>query len=79
MNEKMQTIAKRLKPSAIAPIASISSLKSPYTLNDRHFGGEHPRFASTTTLSTTGVGHLVRKGTGGRSSVRWSKWTYGNW
>lgn len=31
-------------------------------------GAENPRFAST--LATKGVGHLVRKGTGGRSSVR---------
>lgn len=29
---------------------------------------DHPRYSST--LATKGVGHLVRKGTGGRSSVR---------
>uniref|UniRef100_A0A7N0UBF1 NAD-dependent epimerase/dehydratase domain-containing protein n=1 Tax=Kalanchoe fedtschenkoi TaxID=63787 RepID=A0A7N0UBF1_KALFE len=65
----MQTVAKRLRPRATAPVHAISSLKSLYPLHDRHFGGEHPRFVSTTTLTPKGVGHLVRKGTGGRSSV----------
>ncbi|KAI7984604.1 hypothetical protein LOK49_LG15G00704 [Camellia lanceoleosa] len=31
------------------------------------YGNDHPQYAST--LTTKGVGHLVRKGTGGRSSV----------
>ncbi|CAM8933309.1 unnamed protein product [Rhodiola kirilowii] len=66
----MQTLAKRLTPRAASPIPAISSLKSLYQLHDRPFGIEHPRFESTTTtLPTKGVGHLVRKGTGGRSSV----------
>ena len=32
------------------------------------YGAEHPRYGST--LATKGMGPLVRKGTGGRSSVR---------
>ena len=33
------------------------------------YGVDQPRYGST--LATKGVGHLVRKGTGGRSSVRY--------
>jgi hypothetical protein len=32
------------------------------------YGIDHERYVST--IATKGVGHLVRKGTGGRSSVR---------
>jgi hypothetical protein len=32
------------------------------------YGADHPRYGST--LATKGMGPLVRKGTGGRSSVR---------
>lgn len=38
------------------------------TLLDVGYGVDHPRYGST--IATKGVGHLVRKGTGGRSSVR---------
>ncbi|CAO2839805.1 unnamed protein product [Amaranthus hypochondriacus] len=37
------------------------------TLLDVGYGVDHPRYGST--IATKGVGHLVRKGTGGRSSV----------
>lgn len=33
------------------------------------YGADHPRYGSS--LATKGVGHLIRKGTGGRSSVRY--------
>lgn len=45
--------------------ASIASLKSIYPLY--YNGTDHSRYGST--LTPKGVGHLVRKGTGGRSSV----------
>ena len=38
-------------------------------LFDVGYGVDHPRYGST--IATKGVGHLVRKGTGGRSSVRY--------
>ncbi|KAK4407278.1 NADH dehydrogenase [ubiquinone] 1 alpha subcomplex subunit, mitochondrial [Sesamum angolense] len=65
----MQAVCRRLgnqytKQSS----APISCFKSIYLLPDQCYGAENPRFASS--LATKGVGHLVRKGTGGRSSVR---------
>ncbi|KAL0419705.1 UNVERIFIED_CONTAM: NADH dehydrogenase [ubiquinone] 1 alpha subcomplex subunit, mitochondrial [Sesamum radiatum] len=64
----MQAVCRRLgnqytKQSS----APISCFKSIYLLPDQCYGAENPRFASS--LATKGVGHLVRKGTGGRSSV----------
>lgn len=38
------------------------------------YGAHHPRFASN--IATKGIGHLVRKGTGGRSSVRFYSLTH---
>lgn len=64
----MQAISRRLGHQYIkrSP-ASVSSFTSLYPLSDQYYGVENPRFASS--LTTKGVGHLVRKGTGGRSSV----------
>ena len=33
------------------------------------YGADHPRYGST--LAAKGPGHIIRKGTGGRSSVRY--------
>ncbi|KAL3828097.1 hypothetical protein ACJIZ3_016899 [Penstemon smallii] len=64
----MQGVSRRLGHQYIKQSStSISSFKSIYQLHDHYNGAENPRFAST--LATKGVGHLVRKGTGGRSSV----------
>lgn len=64
----MQAISRRLGHQYInrSP-ASVSSFRSLYPLSDQYYVVENPRFASS--LTTKGVGHLVRKGTGGRSSV----------
>ncbi|RYR25176.1 hypothetical protein Ahy_B02g058827 isoform B [Arachis hypogaea] len=61
----MQAITRRLGHQSST--ASISSFKSLYALSDHHYGVNNERYVST--LATKGVGHLVRKGTGGRSSV----------
>ncbi|CAO2839804.1 unnamed protein product [Amaranthus hypochondriacus] len=63
----MQSISRRLiqQPSKNSP--SISSFKALYSISDHSYGVDHPRYGST--IATKGVGHLVRKGTGGRSSV----------
>ncbi|KAL3647688.1 hypothetical protein CASFOL_008656 [Castilleja foliolosa] len=64
----MQTVYRRLGHQYINHTpASLCSLKSVYPLHDQYYGRESRRFSST--LDTKGVGHLVRKGTGGRSSV----------
>ncbi|KAG8389143.1 hypothetical protein BUALT_Bualt02G0198500 [Buddleja alternifolia] len=64
----MQTVSRRLGHQYIKQSpAPISSFKSLYPLPDQYYGVENPRLAST--LAPKGVGHLVRKGTGGRSSV----------
>ncbi|XP_059660187.1 NADH dehydrogenase [ubiquinone] 1 alpha subcomplex subunit 9, mitochondrial [Cornus florida] len=63
----MQAISRRLGHQSFKSNAAISSFKSIYPLYDQCYGADHPRYAST--LTTKGVGHLVRKGTGGRSSV----------
>ncbi|KAJ1397872.1 NmrA-like domain [Sesbania bispinosa] len=60
----MQTIARRLGHQSLKPS---TSLKSIYPISNHHYGADHERYSST--LATKGVGHLVRKGTGGRSSV----------
>ncbi|GMN50420.1 hypothetical protein TIFTF001_019583 [Ficus carica] len=63
----MQAVARRLGHQSLGPSPSISSLKYIYPFNDSYYGTDHPRYGST--LATNGLGHLVRKGTGGRSSV----------
>ncbi|KAM3683397.1 hypothetical protein ACJW31_12G144400 [Castanea mollissima] len=69
----MQAISRRIvqqqQQSLKSSSASISPLKSLYSISssDHRYGADHPRYGST--LATKGVGHLVRKGTGGRSSV----------
>ncbi|CAK7349503.1 unnamed protein product [Dovyalis caffra] len=67
----MQAISRRLGHQSLKPSASLSSFKSIYPVSDHcnppYHGADHQRYGST--LATKGVGHLVRKGTGGRSSV----------
>ncbi|KAL0435539.1 UNVERIFIED_CONTAM: NADH dehydrogenase [ubiquinone] 1 alpha subcomplex subunit, mitochondrial [Sesamum radiatum] len=64
----MQAVCRRLgNQYTKQSTAPISCFKSIYLLPDQCYGAENPRFASS--LATKGVGHLVRKGTGGRSSV----------
>ncbi|KAK3013811.1 hypothetical protein RJ639_009737 [Escallonia herrerae] len=64
----MQAISRRLGHQSVRPSPAIESLKSIFPHSDHYYGAEHhPRYGST--LATKGVGHLVRKGTGGRSSV----------
>ncbi|XP_030546642.2 NADH dehydrogenase [ubiquinone] 1 alpha subcomplex subunit 9, mitochondrial [Rhodamnia argentea] len=58
----MQAISRRLGHQS-----SVHSLKSVYPLSSHYYGADNERYVST--LATKGVGHLVRKGTGGRSSV----------
>ncbi|XP_020228545.1 NADH dehydrogenase [ubiquinone] 1 alpha subcomplex subunit 9, mitochondrial isoform X2 [Cajanus cajan] len=60
----MQTLARRLGHQSLKPS---TSLKFIYPISDHHYVADHERYVST--LATKGVGHLVRKGTGGRSSV----------
>ncbi|GAA0166543.1 hypothetical protein Leryth_021672 [Lithospermum erythrorhizon] len=61
----MQALSKRLIHPSHRSLPSISSLRSLNYPSD--YGVENPRYAST--LAPKGVGHLARKGTGGRSSV----------
>ncbi|XP_057963986.1 NADH dehydrogenase [ubiquinone] 1 alpha subcomplex subunit 9, mitochondrial [Malania oleifera] len=63
----MQAVSRRVWHHSINPVPAISSLKSLQPQSDHYYGADHPRCVST--LPTRGVGHLVRKGTGGRSSV----------
>ncbi|XVE72852.1 hypothetical protein DITRI_Ditri11bG0071300 [Diplodiscus trichospermus] len=66
----MQAITRRLGQQCLRPTASISSIKSIYPLSDRFsdYGVNNLRYGST-LAAHKGFGHLVRKGTGGRSSV----------
>ncbi|XP_044492292.1 NADH dehydrogenase [ubiquinone] 1 alpha subcomplex subunit 9, mitochondrial [Mangifera indica] len=64
----MQTVAKRLSQQSLKPSPSISSFQSIYPPSDYYYGVDHPRYGST-LVPGKGVGHLIRKGTGGRSSV----------
>ncbi|XVF72092.1 hypothetical protein PTKIN_Ptkin12aG0093800 [Pterospermum kingtungense] len=65
----MQAITRRLGQQSLRPTASFSSIKSIYPLcSDHYYGVDHPRYGST-LAAHKGLGHLVRKGTGGRSSV----------
>ncbi|MFS7902418.1 hypothetical protein Hanom_Chr01g00011061 [Helianthus anomalus] len=66
----MQTVSRRLARENLSSRSSIYSLKSLYPVSDRCYGEYDRRYAST--LTTKGIGHLVRKGTGGRSSVRYT-------
>lgn len=64
----MQTLTRQLGHQYLNRSSpSISALKSLYPLPDQCYGVGTQR--SVSTLATRGVGHLVRKGTGGRSSV----------
>eukprot|EP00262_Sarcandra_glabra_P004283 TRINITY_DN1523_c4_g1_i1.p1 TRINITY_DN1523_c4_g1~~TRINITY_DN1523_c4_g1_i1.p1 ORF type:complete len:397 (-),score=71.23 TRINITY_DN1523_c4_g1_i1:385-1575(-) len=61
----MQAYRRILSQRSIEPSLALSSLKPIQSLSDS--GTDHPRYGST--LAFEGVGHLIRKGTGGRSSV----------
>ncbi|XP_057507538.1 NADH dehydrogenase [ubiquinone] 1 alpha subcomplex subunit 9, mitochondrial-like [Actinidia eriantha] len=63
----MKAVSRRFGSQFSKPSPRISSIKSLYPISDHHYGADNPRYASS--LATKGVGHLVRKGTGGRSSV----------
>ncbi|XP_018433918.2 NADH dehydrogenase [ubiquinone] 1 alpha subcomplex subunit 9, mitochondrial [Raphanus sativus] len=66
----MQAVSRRLiqRPlSGGASTYSSSSLRSLHGVSDRLNGSDNRRYSSS--LATKGVGHLARKGTGGRSSV----------
>ncbi|CAJ1968251.1 unnamed protein product [Sphenostylis stenocarpa] len=60
----MQTIARRLGHQSLK---SSTSFRAIYPISDHQYVADHKRFV--TTIAPKGVGHLVRKGTGGRSSV----------
>ncbi|KAF2554022.1 hypothetical protein F2Q68_00033393 [Brassica cretica] len=66
----MQAVSRRLIQRPLAGGASIyssSSLRSLHGVSDHLNGNDNRRYSSS--LATKGVGHLARKGTGGRSSV----------
>lgn len=65
----MQAITRKLGHQSLKHHSpAISSFKSLYPLSDDHYYGYlTPRYASN--LATGGAGPLIRKGTGGRSSV----------
>ncbi|WZZ18637.1 hypothetical protein YC2023_111726 [Brassica napus] len=68
---RMQAVSRRLVQRPLgggASIYSSSSLRSLYGVSDHHLNGSDNRRYSS-SLATKGVGHLARKGTGGRSSV----------
>ncbi|WZZ69716.1 hypothetical protein YC2023_081086 [Brassica napus] len=63
-------VSRRLIQRPLAGGASIyssSSLRSLHGVSDHFNGNDNRRYSSS--LATKGVGHLARKGTGGRSSV----------
>ncbi|XVE77998.1 hypothetical protein DITRI_Ditri13aG0108900 [Diplodiscus trichospermus] len=64
----MQAISRRLGQQSLRPTASVSSIKSIYPLSDHYYGVDYSRCGST-LAAHKGSGHVVRKGTGGRSSV----------
>ncbi|KAJ4956984.1 hypothetical protein NE237_013767 [Protea cynaroides] len=61
----MQAYSRRLGHQFLKPSLALSTLKPAYAISD--YGSDHSRYGST--LATKGVEHLIRKGTGGRSSV----------
>ncbi|KAB1208791.1 NADH dehydrogenase [ubiquinone] 1 alpha subcomplex subunit 9, mitochondrial [Morella rubra] len=63
----MQAISRRVGHQPFKPSSSISSLKSIYPISDYCYEADRPRYGST--LAPKGGGHIIRKGTGGRSSV----------
>ncbi|KAF6144406.1 hypothetical protein GIB67_024633, partial [Kingdonia uniflora] len=65
LETKMQAYSRRLGHQLLNPSPAISSLHN--AISNNYYGADHPRFQST--LANRGVGHLVCKGTGGRSSV----------
>ncbi|KAE9612231.1 hypothetical protein Lal_00022095 [Lupinus albus] len=60
----MQSITKRLGHQS----SSISSLYSIYPISHHYYGSNHQQ-RHVSTIELKGAGNLVRKGTGGRSSV----------
>ncbi|XP_041005420.1 NADH dehydrogenase [ubiquinone] 1 alpha subcomplex subunit 9, mitochondrial [Juglans microcarpa x Juglans regia] len=64
----MQAISRRLGHQSLKTSSpSNLSLKTIYPVYDHCNGADHPCYGSS--LANKGVGHLIRKGTGGRSSV----------
>ncbi|PIA40062.1 hypothetical protein AQUCO_02500052v1 [Aquilegia coerulea] len=63
----MQTYSRRLGHQILNQSPALSYLNSLYSVSNTNYGIDHPRYVSD--LANKGVGHLVRKGTGGRSSV----------
>ncbi|ONK63813.1 uncharacterized protein A4U43_C07F19210 [Asparagus officinalis] len=63
----MQASLRRSSRSLLDHSRVISPLKSIYPLSSSGYGFDHRRYVST--IDVKGAGHLVRKGTGGRSSV----------
>lgn len=63
----MQGVSRRIVQQSLRPSPGISSIKSFYPINDSCYGVDSPRHGST--IAPKYPGYLVRKGTGGRSSV----------
>ncbi|KAL9250473.1 NADH dehydrogenase [ubiquinone] 1 alpha subcomplex subunit 9, mitochondrial-like protein [Drosera capensis] len=63
----MQALSRRLGQQSFNSAASISSLRPTYSISDAGYGLDYPRYGST--LASRGSGYVLRKGTGGRSSV----------
>ncbi|MQM03570.1 hypothetical protein Taro_036359, partial [Colocasia esculenta] len=67
--ETMQTCLRRSGQQLLRGSPAFSpAIQSAHPLSAEH-EAHHVRYASTSTIAVKGVGHLVRKGTGGRSSV----------
>uniref|UniRef100_A0A6I9S2K4 NADH dehydrogenase [ubiquinone] 1 alpha subcomplex subunit 9, mitochondrial n=2 Tax=Elaeis guineensis var. tenera TaxID=51953 RepID=A0A6I9S2K4_ELAGV len=63
----MQVCWRRSGQRLLDHYPALSPFKSIYPLSSDGYGIDHPRYVST--ISIKGAGHVVRKGTGGRSSV----------
>ncbi|KAL9248693.1 NADH dehydrogenase [ubiquinone] 1 alpha subcomplex subunit 9, mitochondrial-like protein [Drosera capensis] len=63
----MQALSRRLGQQSFNSAASISSLRPTYSISDAGYGLDYLRYGST--LASRGSGYVLRKGTGGRSSV----------
>nr|CAD1820943.1 unnamed protein product [Ananas comosus var. bracteatus] len=63
----MQATWRRSSRGLLEQSLALASLRSIYPLSSSECGVDHPRYVST--ISVKGTGHILRKGTGGRSSV----------
>uniref|UniRef100_A0A453Q246 Uncharacterized protein n=1 Tax=Aegilops tauschii subsp. strangulata TaxID=200361 RepID=A0A453Q246_AEGTS len=59
-----------LSPASSAAIAAFRSAAQPALAPQGSGGADGARYMSARAPAVKGAGHLVRKGTGGRSSVR---------